>query len=117
MLALKEKQLTIKRKDNQMKFEITSKRLKANYIIINCANDASSNLIESMRKHADHICFNSGVYGWNYDAYIFGRYALVEGYRTCKGDYKADYEQMRAFKENATKEDIEEFIQKTINNK
>ena len=97
-----------------MKFKITRKQLKENYIVINCTH-YSNNLLAAMQRHAETTCYNSGVYGWNYDAYIFGRYALIQGYRTFKGDYEGNFEEMKNFKKDATKQDIEQFIQNTIN--
>ena len=32
-------------------------------------------------KYFDKIGYNSGVYGWNYDVYEYGRYVLLVGYR------------------------------------
>lgn len=35
------------------------------------------------------IAYNSGVYGWNYDIYGFGKYAISTGYRPI-GEYPGD---------------------------
>lgn len=99
-----------------MKIQTTSKNLKERYILINCCQ-APNNFLNALKQHSETTYYNAGVYGWNYDVYIFGRYALIQGYRTFKGDYEGNFEEMKNFKKDATKEDIEQFIQNTINNK
>ena len=32
-------------------------------------------------KHLNKVGYNSGVYGWNYDVYEYGRNVLLVGYR------------------------------------
>lgn len=35
--------------------------------------------------------YTCGVYGWNFDCYIFGDYAITTGYRNMIDDIKKDY--------------------------
>lgn len=35
--------------------------------------------------------YTSGVYGWNFDAYRFGRFCITTGYRNTIANFDADY--------------------------
>lgn len=78
-----------------MKTKVTKKFLKKNYKIINIGNEKLKHL----------LAFESPVYyctrteGWACDAYIYGEYALVNGY-SCLGTI-VSYDIMKQFEDKA----------------
>ncbi len=47
--------------------------------------------------------YTSGVYGWNFDVYTFGRYAVTTGYRSCIHHVKRNWELEKEYEEKARK--------------
>ena len=63
-----------------IKQKTTRKFLKENYRVINTGNGNIQYLLQF--ESADYYC--TRVEGWAFDAYIFGDYAIVDGYN-CPG--------------------------------
>lgn len=59
------------------KCKVTGKWLKENY---SCVSLGYCD-IQWLLHYESPLYYNSGLYGWNYDAYIIGDYALCTGYR------------------------------------
>ena len=85
-----------------MSIKVTRKELQESYIIVNCGYCDSYNI----RRYYAGDYYNSGVYGWNWTAYIINynkgekRFALVDGYRNHPiSDFKnkKDYEIVRKY--------------------
>ena len=110
------------------KIHVTRKYLKENYICCGVNYCDASYLL--------HYCsaafYNSGVYGWNFDAFIFGDYVITTGYRNIIHDIPVDKKLLKELNEKArilvnnnkmpdseTKEQIDrllkEFLDKTFN--
>lgn len=75
-----------------------------NYLIINANDNITINALESA-KLIQKIGYNSGVYGWNWSAYIYKNnmnIIFIEGYRSfpkTNGDIKNDIkERLRQLK-------------------
>ena len=77
------------------KEKVTKKYLKEHFIIINTGNGNIQNLLRY--RKADYYC--TRVEGWACDAYIFGRYAILDGY-DCIGKVKP-YEVMKEYDNKA----------------
>ena len=73
------------------KERVTKKYLKEHFVIINTGYGNIQNLLRY--RNADYYC--TRVEGWACDAYIFGRYAILDGY-DCIGKLKP-YEIMKTF--------------------
>lgn len=63
------------------KIKTTNKQLQARFKCFSCGYCELSRLLNGQ----DPIFYNSGVYGWNYDAYIFGNICITTGYRNTTG--------------------------------
>lgn len=59
------------------KFKTTRKQIKDNFSKIFCCGYCE--LAEITTKSP--LLYNSGIYGWNYDVYVFGNIAVTTGYR------------------------------------
>ena len=77
------------------KERVTKKFLKERFIIVNAGNDNLQNLL--VWSHEKYYCTRSE--GWSCDAYIFGDYAICNGY-DCPGKLKP-YEKMKKYDEKA----------------
>ena len=76
--------------------------------------------LQRLLKHESPIAYNSGLYGWNYDVYTFGAYAITTGYRGMPG-ITAKYDLVREYNAKAEGKGPEEsralileFIHKVI---
>lgn len=77
------------------KQKITKKFLKENYHIINVGNGNLQNLLQF--ENADYYCTKTE--GWACDAYIFGDYAILDGY-DCIGK-TVSYDIMKKYNDKA----------------
>ena len=110
------------------KIQTTSKYLKENYICCGIGYCDASYLL----YYYNATFYNSGVYGWNFDAFVFGTYVITTGYRNMIHDIPVDYKLLKELNEKArilidnnkmhyteTKEQIDrllkEFLDKTFN--
>lgn len=59
------------------KRKVTGKWLKDN---LNCISVGYCDL-QYLLQYESPLYYNCGVYGWNYDVYVIGNYALCTGYR------------------------------------
>lgn len=68
---------------------------------------------QSILRPFDPFAYNAGIYGWNFDIYDVGGWAIVSGYRTIKTE-KEDYKLMHYLEEqmrNYVIEIIRNFIE------
>lgn len=107
-----------------MKRKITRKNINYFYDNVLVCNE-----IQNLLSYEDARFYNCGVYGWNWDAYIFGNTAILIGDRNFTG-YRVSYslqkeysDKARVIKNNNADYDtkktqlrslIDEFIQKAI---
>ena len=61
-----------------MNLKITNRDLKRNFSVIVSAPYCALQRLLSVK---DQFGYNTGVYGWNFDAYDFGGTCLITGYR------------------------------------
>lgn len=83
-----------------MKFKTTTKEIKNNYKCIALGYCEVQHLLSWTSPQA----YTCGVYGWNFDAYIFGGVALCTGYRGMPShseDYKAVHELANSYEKLA----------------
>lgn len=59
-----------------MKFKITQKETRQNFIVYKCGYCE----IQALDFFIKPTAYNSGMNGWNYDLYVFGCYAISTGY-------------------------------------
>ena len=110
------------------KIHVTRKYLKENYICCGIGYCDASYLLYYYRASF----YNAGVYGWNFDAVVFGDYVITTGYRNLIYDNPVDNKLLKELNEKAriliydnkmhypeTKEQIDrllkEFLDKTFN--
>ena len=110
------------------KIHVTRKYLKENYICCGIGYCDASYLLH----YYSAAFYNSGVYGWNFDAFVFGDYVITTGYRNTIHDIPVDNKLLKELNEKArilvnnnkisyleTKEQIDrllkEFLNKTFN--
>ena len=110
------------------KIHVTRKYLKENYICCGVSYCDASYLLH----YYSAAFYNAGVYGWNFDAFVFGDYAITTGYRNLIYDIPVDNKLLKELNEKAriliynnkmpyleTKEQIDrllkEFLDKTFN--
>ena len=110
------------------KIHVTRKYLKENYICCSIGYCDASYLLYYYRASF----YNAGVYGWNFDAFVFGDYVITTGYRNLIHDVPVDTKFLKELNEKAriliydnkmhypeTKEQIDrllkEFLDKTFN--
>lgn len=100
-----------------MKTKTSVKKVTENYKTFYCGYCDLQNIF----KRVEPNYYNSGIYGWNCDIYIFGNIAIVTGYRNLHGiridssliekyDQKAKNIIKRVFQE-----DIDQDLQKNVN--
>ena len=79
------------------KIHVTKKYLKENYICCGIRYCDASYLL--------HYCsatfYNSGVHGWNFDAFVFGDYVITTGYRNLIHDIPVDNQLVKELNEKA----------------
>ena len=68
--------------------EKTRKWIAENYI---CYGTGYCDL-QYLLKYQSRDYYTTGVYGWNFDAYTFGDYAITTGYRGMVHNIKRDFE-------------------------
>lgn len=61
-----------------MKYKITRKEIRQNFVKVFKVGYCE---IESIEYFLSPEAYNSGINGWNYDLFTFGRYAICTGYR------------------------------------
>lgn len=61
-----------------MKYRITQKETRQNFAKVFKVGYCE---IESIGYFLGPEAYNDGIYGWNYDLYVFGQYAICKGYR------------------------------------
>ena len=110
------------------KIHVTRKYLKENYTCCGIGYCDASYLL----YYYSAAFYNSGVYGCNFDSYVFGDYVITTGYRNLIYDIPVDYKLLKELNEKArilvynnkmhypeTKEQIDrllkEFLDKTFN--
>jgi len=76
--------------------------------------------LQNLLRHENAHAYNKGAFGWNYDVYSFGVYAIATGYRNMPG-IRADYDLVREYDAKANgknadecRELILEFIHKVL---
>ena len=110
------------------KIHVTRKYLKENYICCGIGYCDASYLL----YYYSAAFYNAGVYGWNFDAFVYGDYVITTGYRNLIHDIPVDNKLLKELNEKArilvydnkmhypeTKEQIDkllkEFLDKTFN--
>ena len=110
------------------KIHVTKKYLKENYVCCGTNYRDASYLLHYYSAEF----YNSGVNGWNFDAFVFGDYVITTGYRNLIHDIPVDNKLLKELNEKArilicnnkkhypeTKEQIDrllkEFLDKTFN--
>ena len=72
-----------------MNIRLTNNDLKNNFgVIVSCGYCELQTLLNMKNR----IGYNSGVYGWNFDAFDFGGVGLITGYRTRGADVRLSME-------------------------
>ena len=61
-----------------MKYKITQKETKQSFVKVFKVRYCE---IKSIEYFLSPAAYNSGIYGWNYDLFAFGEYAICTGYR------------------------------------
>ena len=61
-----------------MKYKITQKETRQNFVKVFKVGYCE---IISIEYFLTPEAYNSGIYGWNYDLFTFGSYAITTGYR------------------------------------
>lgn len=69
------------------KANVTRKWIKENFICISVGYCELPHLL--WYQNASY--YTCGVYGWNFDAYTFGNYAITTGYRNMINDISKNY--------------------------
>ena len=57
--------------------------------------------LQYLLKYQDREYYTSGVYGWNFDVYTFGDYAITTGYRGMIHHVERNYELEREYDKKA----------------
>jgi hypothetical protein len=87
-----------------MKIKTTRKQvIKSHKAVIAVSYCALQNLL----RHENAYAYNKGVFGWNYDAYSVGIYAIATGYRNMPG-IRADYDLVREYDAKANGKNADE---------
>jgi len=63
--------------------------------------------LSTLLRHENPTAYNRGVFGWNYDVYSFGIYAITTGYRSMPG-IRAKYDLVREYEAKADGKNAEE---------
>ena len=87
-----------------MKTQVTRKKLMQYYNCVGVGYCALQNLLNYFSPQY----YNSGLYGWNFDAYTFGDVAIITGYRNVPN--YADYQIVQKYEkmaENLLKQNYE----------
>lgn len=100
-----------------MKFKTTAKALREGYYTIISAGYCE---LQNLLSYESPIAYSAGVYGWNFDVYVFDGVAIATGYRGMPSQNdRNDYALAREYDAKAqgkTAEErrklIAEFIQK-----
>lgn len=66
-----------------MKYKITQKQTKQNFVKVFKVGYCE---IKSIEYFLSPEAYNSGINGWNYDLFAFGKYAICTGYRPIGAD-------------------------------
>lgn len=66
-----------------MKYKITQKETRQNFVKVFRVGYCE---IDSIEYFLSPAAYNSGINGWNYDLFTFGRYAICTGYRPIGAD-------------------------------
>lgn len=78
------------------KFKTTRKQIKNNFSkIFSCGYCDLDELTDK-----SPLLYNSGIYGWNYDVYVFGSIAVTTGYRGMFGK-EIDFDFLRSLQKEA----------------
>ena len=59
--------------------------------------------LQYLLKYQDRDFYTSGIYGWNFDVYTFGDYAITTGYRGMIHHVKRNFELDKDYDEKARK--------------
>lgn len=78
------------------KFKTTRKQIKDNFSKIFCCGYCDLDEITTKSP----LLYNYGIYGWNYDVYVFGNIAVTTGYRGMFGK-RIDFEFLRSLQKEA----------------
>ena len=70
------------------KAKVTRKWIKDNFTCISVGYYYSHNLLHY--QNADY--YTCGIYGWNFDCYTFGNYAITTGFRGMIDNIAKDYD-------------------------
>ena len=92
-----------------MAIRTTMRELKQNYKVYSTGYCGLQHLF----NYENPVFYNSGTYGWNFDAYIFDRVAICTGYRNLGKhiDYKLVQEfEKKALECQGKKEDLDNLI-------
>ena len=71
-----------------MKYKITQKETRKNFVKIFKVGYCE---IKSIEYFLSPEAYNSGINGWNYDLFAFGKYAICTGYRPIGEDAKEHF--------------------------
>lgn len=69
------------------KANVTRKWIKENFINISVEYCG----LQYLLWYQNASYYTCGLYGWNFDAYTFGKYAITTGYRNMINDISKDY--------------------------
>lgn len=93
-----------------MDIKLTKTDLKNNFgVVVSCGYCE----LQSLLNMKDRVGYNSGVYGWNFNAFDFGGVGLITGYRTRGADVKLSLEfceQWEKRAKNATYEERKQIL-------
>ena len=112
-----------------MKYKTTAKAIREGAMNPRCAGYCDLSFL--LTNHSP-VAYTCGVYGWNFDAFVFGDYVITTGYRNLIHDIPVDNKLLKELNEKArilvynnkmhypeTKEQIDrllkEFLDKTFN--
>lgn len=82
-----------------MDIKLTNKDLKNNFdVIVSCGFCE----LQSLLSIKDRVGYNSGVYGWNFDAFDFGGVGLITGYMIRGADIELSREFCKCWNKRAS---------------
>ena len=88
-----------------MNINLTKTDLKNNFgVIVSCGYCA----LQSLLNMKSRVGYNTGVYGWNFDAFDFGGVGLITGYRTRGADIVLPSDFCKKWNERASDATYEE---------
>ena len=88
-----------------MDIKLTNTDLRNNFgVIVSCGYCE----LQSLLNMKNRIGYNSGVYGWNFNAFDFGGVGLITGYRTRGADVKLSWEFCERWEKRAKNATYEE---------